>query len=197
MSSARSTPLALGEMVSKLLLEKCRRRFEPTQMTGLHEHDRSLNADAGPRDSLQPPALRMRDEKSPGDEPEADAARHKRHLHVDIVDRGGDFEWRAELAQLCLERLTNKAPRRVKHPACIEIAIFGLAAAPWARLRFSRLDQCQTLCRQNAAGQVAGHRVVCREERQRHIELAGPHLLYELLPEIGTQHWLKPGEATR
>jgi hypothetical protein len=31
--------LALGEMVSKLLLEKCRRGFEPAQMAGLHEHD--------------------------------------------------------------------------------------------------------------------------------------------------------------
>ena len=90
-------------MASKLLLEKYRRGFEPAQMAGLHEHDRSLNADAGPRDSLQPPALRMRGEKSPGDKPEADAARHKRHLHVDIVDRGGDFERRAEIAQPRLE----------------------------------------------------------------------------------------------
>jgi len=35
----RSMNLALGEMVSKLLLEKCRRGFEPAQMAGLHEHD--------------------------------------------------------------------------------------------------------------------------------------------------------------
>src|SRR3954468_23857344 len=84
-SSSQSTLRALGEMVSKLFLEKCRRRFEPTQMAAVHEHDRSLDADAGPRDALQPPALRMRSEKSRGDEPQADAARHKRQLHVDVV----------------------------------------------------------------------------------------------------------------
>src|SRR5512142_3486385 len=84
-SSSRSTTLALGEMVSQLFLEKCRRGFEPAQMAGLHEHDGSLDADAGPRDSLQPPALGMRGEKSRGDKPEADPARHERHLHVDIV----------------------------------------------------------------------------------------------------------------
>src|SRR4051812_30698643 len=95
-SSWRSTLRALGEMVSKLFLEKSRRRFEPTQMAAVHEHDRSLDADAGPRESLQPPALRMRGQESRGDEPEADAARHKRQLHVDVVDRGGDFERRAE-----------------------------------------------------------------------------------------------------
>src|SRR4029077_9726842 len=99
----RSTNLALGEVVSKLLVEKCRRGLEPAQMAGLHEHDRSLNADPGSRDSLQLPALRMRGEKSRGDQPEADPARDERHLHVDIVDGGGDFERRAELAQLRLE----------------------------------------------------------------------------------------------
>src|SRR5258706_15155247 len=99
----RSTTLALGAMVSKLFVEKCRRGFEPAQMAGLHEHDRTLNADAGPPDSLQPPALRMRGEKSRRDKPEADPARDERHLHVDIVDCGGDFERRAELAQPRLE----------------------------------------------------------------------------------------------
>src|SRR5882724_7787926 len=114
-------------MVSKLLLEKGRRGFESAQMAALHEHDRTLNADAGPRDSLQPPALRMRGEKSRGDKPEADPARDERHLHVDIVDGGGDFERRAELAQPRLERGSNKAPRRVEHPASVEIATLRLA----------------------------------------------------------------------
>src|SRR5690348_10836140 len=139
----------------------------------------------------------MRGEKSRGDEPEADPARDERQLHVDIVDRGGDFERSAELAQLRLERGSNEAPRRVEHPASVERVIFRLAAAPWARLRSSRLDQYQTFCGQYAAGQIAGYRVVNREERQCHIELASAHLLYELLPEIGAQHRLKPGEATR
>jgi hypothetical protein len=40
----------------------------------------------------------MRGEKSRGDEPEADPARHERHLHVDIVDRGGVFERRVASA---------------------------------------------------------------------------------------------------
>jgi len=37
--SSRSTTLALGEMVSKFFLEKCRRGFEPAQMAAVHEHD--------------------------------------------------------------------------------------------------------------------------------------------------------------
>jgi hypothetical protein len=37
--TALSTNIALGEMVSQLFLEKCRRGFEPAQMAGLHEHD--------------------------------------------------------------------------------------------------------------------------------------------------------------
>ena len=90
-------------MLSKLLVEKRCRRFEPTQMSGLHEHDRRFDADAGPRDSLQPTALRMRGKKTRGDEPEADPARYERHLHVDVVDRGSDVERSAELAQLRLE----------------------------------------------------------------------------------------------
>src|SRR6476646_1448129 len=94
---------ALGEMVSKLFLEKCGRGFEPAQMPGFHEHDRSLNADAGPGDSLHPPPLRMRGEKSRRDEPEAYPARYERQLHVDVVDLGGHLERRAELAQLRLD----------------------------------------------------------------------------------------------
>src|SRR6185437_15514399 len=101
---------ALREVAPKLLLEEGRRRFEPTQMGGLHEHDRRLDADAGARDTLQPPALRMRGKKSRRDEPEADPARHERHLHVDIVDRGGDLERRAELAQLRLSAARMKQP---------------------------------------------------------------------------------------
>src|SRR6185312_3295596 len=100
---------AIREVASKLLLEKCRGGFEPAQMGGLHKHDRRLNADAGPRDTLQPPALRMRGKKSRGDEPEAYPARHERQLHVDIVDCGGDFERRAELAQPCLDCGSNEA----------------------------------------------------------------------------------------
>jgi hypothetical protein len=155
---------------------------------------RHSRTDAGPRDSLQPPALRMRGEKSRGDKPEADAAGHKRQLHVDIVDGGGDFERRAEFAQPRLERGSNKAPRRVEHPASVERVIFRLAAASWTRLRSSRLDQYQTFCRQNAAGHIGGHRVGSREERQRHIEFASAHLLYELLPEMSAEHRLKPGK---
>jgi hypothetical protein len=48
----RLTNDSIREVASKLLFEKCRRGFEPAQVAGLHEHDRSLNADAGMRDPL-------------------------------------------------------------------------------------------------------------------------------------------------
>src|SRR5262249_31373023 len=143
-------------------LEKVRRALEPAQMAALHEHDRRLDADAGARHALQPPAPRMRREESRGDEPEADPARHERYLHVDIVDRGGDFEWSAEFAQSRLERLTDEASRRVEHPACVEIAILRPAAAPCAWS--PRPHQYQTFGRQETARHIAGRRVVRREE---------------------------------
>src|SRR5690348_6700675 len=57
-------------MASKRFLKKCRRRFEPPQMGRFRQHDRCLDADTGPRDALQPPALRMRGKKSRGIAPE-------------------------------------------------------------------------------------------------------------------------------
>src|SRR6185437_9603260 len=115
----------------------------------------------------------------------------------DIVDRRGDLERRPELVQPRLERGSNETPGRIEHPAPVERVILRLVAAPGARLRSSRLDQYQTFGRQYAAGQVAGDRVVRREEGECHIELAGADLVDELLPEIGAQHRLKLGEATR
>ena len=101
------------------------------------------------------------------------------------------------LAQPRLECGANEAPGRVEYPASVERVIFRRAAARWARLLFSRLDQYQAFRGQNAAGHIAGDRVVRREERQCHIELAAAHLLDQLLPQVGAQHRLKLGEATR
>src|ERR1043166_6556494 len=101
---SRLTFLApVGEVSSELPFEEVRRRLESAQMAVLHEHDRRLDADARPRDSLQPPALRMRGEKARREKAEADPARHERQLHVDVVDLGGDLERSAELAELRLE----------------------------------------------------------------------------------------------
>ena len=63
------------------------------------------------------------------------------------------------------------------------------------RLRVPKyLDNCRSVFNREM---WKAWRVGSREERQCHIEFAGPHLLHELLPEISTQHRLKSGEATR